>query len=209
FAPAPTANRGRSWWRAAFARLSSSCTLLDWLDKNGARAGPATDHAIERPEETHARHSRSSALARTESRRERRIRQVQARADALRPLHGGRGRAGLSWHRGSPRTGPAARALEAARRPRLVYPAFRHRGIVGPLPRRNPGRRRAQRGAAPLRKGRAGGRRPRHDRGLAGRTGQAARVRMAEGLAVLDPAQRLPPARECGQRTRAALVRDL
>src|SRR5262249_60162099 len=79
-------DRGRSWWRAAFARLSSSCTLLAWLAKNGARAGPATDHAIERPEETHARHSRTSALARTETRRERRIRQVQARAHALRPL---------------------------------------------------------------------------------------------------------------------------
>src|SRR5262249_34076465 len=207
-------NAGRaccSIWgaRATFARLPSSCTLLDWLEKNGARAGPATDHAIERPEETHARHSRSSALARTESRRERRIRQVQARADALRPLHGGRGRAGLSRHRGSPRAGPAAGALEAARRSRLIYPALRHRRIVGPLPRRNPLRRRAQRGATPLRKGGARGRRPRHHRGLAGRAGKAARVRVAEGLAVLDPAQRLPPARECGERARAALVRDL
>src|SRR5262249_947111 len=82
-------------------------------------------------EETHARHSRSSALARTESRRERRIRQVQARADALRPLHGGRGRAGLSRHRGSPRAGPAAGALEAAGRPRDDDSSLRHPGVWG------------------------------------------------------------------------------
>ena len=40
------------------------------------------------------------------------------------------------------------------------------------------------------------GRRPRHDRGLARRRQQAPRLRMAEGLDVLDPDQRLAPHRQ-------------
>src|SRR5262249_29273607 len=107
---------------------------LVYTTKRGATKtldrGQPVEGAIERPEETHARHSRSSALARTESRRERRIWQVQARAHALRPLHGGGGRAGLSRHRGSPRAGPAAGAVEAARRARLRLSAPPHREVL-------------------------------------------------------------------------------
>src|SRR5437660_5271720 len=129
----PPQPRTTSTSRAPFARLSSSCTLLDGARWKSRSKAAAAERAIERLEETHARHSRSSALARTENRGERRLRQVQARADAVRPLHGGGGRAGLSRHRGSPRAGPAACALEAARRSRLVCPALRHRRIVGTL----------------------------------------------------------------------------
>ena len=82
-------------------------------------------------------------------------------------------------------------------------------GLVGHLCRRDARRRRAQCRAASLREGRAGRRRPRLDRSLAGRPEQAAVVRMAEGLAVHDPAQRFPPLRQCDERAGAAAVRHL
>ena len=47
-------------------------------------------------------------LARAQGRRERGARQVQARGDALRPVHGGGGRPLLSRHRRASRAGPAA-----------------------------------------------------------------------------------------------------
>ena len=110
-------------------------------------------------------------MARAQGRRERRPRHVQARADAVRPLHGGGGRAGLSRHRRAPRAGSAAGAVEAARRPRQLHPALRHRGAVGLLRGRDAGGRRAQRRAASLREGRARRRRARH----APRSGRKAR----------------------------------
>ena len=132
-----------------------------------------------------------------------------AQADALRQLHGGGGRPGLSRHRRAARAGPADEAVEAARRPRHLHPALRHRRAVGHVRGRGARRRRAQCRAAPLRKDRARGRGPRLDRSLAGRPEQEARVRMAEGLAVRDPAQRLPPLRQCRKRAGAAAVRHL
>ena len=94
-------------------------------------------------------------LARAQGRRERRLRQIPAQADALRQLHGGGGRAGLSRHRRAARAGPADAAVEAARRPRHLHPALRHRRAVGHVRGRGAGRRRAQCRAASLREGRA------------------------------------------------------
>ena len=114
---------------------------------------------------------------------------------------------GLSRHRRAAGAGSADGVVEAARRPRHLHPAVRHRRSVGPLRRRSAWRRRAQCRAASLRKGRAGGRRPRHHRGVAGRPDQAPRLRMAEGLAVHHSAQRLSPHHQRGERAGAAAVR--
>src|SRR5262249_30866163 len=105
--------------------------------------------------------------------------------------------------------GPAAGALEAARRSRLVFSAPSPPGGVGAFPPPKSPRPRAPPGAAPPLKKTAGGRRPRAPPRLGGRAGPAAPRPVAARAAVLDPAQRLPPARERGERTRAALVRDL
>ena len=77
-------------------------------------------------------------------------------------------------------------AVEADRRQGQLHPAARHRGQMGLLRRRGAGRRRAQSGEAPLRGNLSRRRGPRHDRSLARQRQQAPRVRMAEGLAVLD-----------------------
>ena len=53
------------------------------------------------------------------------------------------------------------------------------------------------------------GRRPRLDRSLAGRPDQAPRLRMAEGLAVRDSAERVPPHRQCVELAGAAPVRHV
>ena len=78
-----------------------------------------------------------------------------------------------------------------------LHPAARHRRQMGLLRRRGAGRRRAQSRKAHVRGDLSRGRRPRLDRGLARRRQQAARVRMAEGLAVLDPGQRHASHRQC------------
>ena len=54
-----------------------------------------------------------------------------------------------------------------------------------------------------------GGRRPRLDGSLAGRPDQAPHLRMAEGLAVHDPAQRVPSHRQCVELAGAAPVRHV
>ena len=147
----------RCWQRHRPDRRRCPRTVLDracaalLTKQQGRDAGPMT--AICRhshDEESHARHTGRSPLARTQGRRERRLRQVQARPDALRPLHGGGRRAGLSRHRGAAGAGSAARAVEAARRARQLYPALRHRRAVGLLRGRGAGRRRAQCRAASL-----------------------------------------------------------
>ena len=157
----------------------------------------------------HARHARSGPLARAQGRRERRLRQIPAQADALRQLHGGGGRAGVPRHRRQARAGPADEAVGAARRARQLHPALRHRGAVGHVCRRNSRRRRAQCRAASLREGRAGGRRPRHHRGLAGGADQAPFVRMAARLAVHHSAQCVPPLRQCGELAGDAAMRHV
>ena len=75
----------------------------------------------------------------------------------------------LPRHRRAAGAGPAAEAVEAARRPRHLHPALRHRRQMGHVRRRGAGRRRAQSRAASLREDLLRRRRPRHDRSLARR----------------------------------------
>ena len=139
-------------------------------------------------------------LARAQGRRERRLRQVQAPAAC--PMT-------ASWRRRACRSIAASacagcricrwcRGSGSAAAARYIQ-LYGTEGLWGLLRRRGARRRRAQCRAASLRKGRARGRRPRHHRGLAGRPDQAPRLRMAEGLAVHDSAQRLSPHRQCGE----------
>ena len=99
----------------------------------------------------------------------------------------------------------ADEALEAPRRQRHLRPAPRHRRQMGLLRRRDSGRRRAQSREAHLRGDLSRRRGPRHDRSVARRRNQEARVRVAEGLAVLDPGQRHASA---GQRQLVARGAD-
>ncbi len=146
-------------------------------------------------------------MARADRRQARRIRQVRASQDPLRSLHGSRGHPGVPRHRGEQGAEPAARAVEAPRRARHLHPAPRHRGQMGLLRGRGARRRRAQSGEAPLRGDLFRRRRPRHHRGVARRRLQAPRVRMAEGLAVLDPGERDAPHRQCELEPGAAARR--
>ena len=88
-------------------------------------------------------------------------------------------------------------AVAAHGRTRQLHPAARHRRQMGLLRRRSAGRRRAQSRKAHLRGNLSRRRRPRLDRSLARRRQQAPRLRMAEGLAVLDSRQCHAPHRQC------------
>ena len=94
---------------------------------------------------------------------------------------------------------PAARATSSS---------SRHRDQVGLLRRGSAAGRRAAPAEAHVRGDLPRGRRPRHHRGLAGRRHQEACLRVAEGLDVLDPDERLVPHRQRHQRRRAAAGRQ-
>jgi len=155
----------------------------------------------------HAARQGSDALARARRKQEGGLRPVQEAAHALRRLHGVRGHPGVSRHRHQQGAEPAPRALEAHRRPRPLHPALRHRDQVGLLRRRSAPGRRAQSREAHVRGDLPRRRRARHDRGLARGRAQAPRVRMAEGIDVLDPDERLAPHRQRDLRRRAAAGR--
>ena len=91
---------------------------------------------------------------------------------------------------------------------RHLHPALRHRGPMGLLRGRGPGRGRAQRRAPHVRRDHGRGRRPRHDRDLDRRSEEAAQLRVAARLDVLDPAQHLAPHRQCGLEPGAHPGRD-
>ena len=88
-----------------------------------------------------------------------------------------------------------------------LHPASRHRRQMGLLCRRGAGRRRAECRAASLRGSLLRRRGPRHHRGLARSRQQAACVRMAGRLAVLDPGECLAPHRQCEFQPGAAARR--
>ena len=87
-------------------------------------------------------------------------------------------------------------SLETHGRQGHLHPAPWHRRQMGRLRGRGSGRRRAQSRKAHVRGSLSRGRRPRLDRSLARRRQQAPRVRMAEGLDVLDSGQRHAPHRQ-------------
>ena len=127
----------------------------------------------------------------------RRLRQVQPAEDALRPVHGIRRHSGLPRHRRQQGAEPAAAPWRRMGGRGSYIQLHGTEGKWGCLRRRGAGRRRAQRRKAHLRGDLSRRRRPRLDRGLARRRQQAPRLRMAEGLAVLDSGQRHAPHRQC------------
>jgi len=138
------------------------------------------------PGEDDAPRQGPDALARALGKQEGGIRPVQEAADALRRFHGVRGHTGVPRHRHQQGAEPAARSVEAHRRPRPFHPALRHGNQMGLLRGGGSACRRAESRKAHVRGNLPRGRGARHDRGLARERQQEARVRVAEGIDVLD-----------------------
>ena len=136
---------------------------------------------------------------------------ARARSNARRcptTVHGDGGRARLSRHRRAARAGPAAGAVEAARRARHLHPALRHRRPVGHVCGRAARRRRAQYRTASLREGRASSSKA-AARPKSGRKARPKRhvFEWQKGSHLLHPAQLLSPHHQCRRRARAHHLR--
>ena len=155
-------------------------------------------------------HDEVSPLARAEGRRERRLWQVRPPGHALRPLHGSRGHSLPSRHRLQHRARPSAGALEAPWRygaPISSSTAPKACGACmwsrSPPAARSNAERHLYEKVVLVVEG------PRLDGSLARWPAEEADLRMAEGLAVLDPAECPPSLRQRDEFAGAPPVRHV
>src|SRR5204862_6332393 len=106
--------------RVARARLTLAGFI--WSNESALQKTGTVFRISEHRERDHAARKRPNPLARADGHAQGRIRRVHETAPPLRRLHGVRGHPGVPRHRHTQSAGPAARALDAHRRPPPLYP---------------------------------------------------------------------------------------